>query len=80
MGSEMCIRDRLKLSSSFRVDERVVDYTRRLMEIAIEISEYWRKTAPLYEVNQVDAARIMRLLEEAEDIILKLKELISFKP
>ena len=68
------------MSSSFRVDERVVDYTRRLMEIAIEISEYWRKTAPLYEVNQADVARIMRLLEEAEDIILKLKELISFKP
>jgi len=68
------------LNSKFKVDEEAVRYTHRLINLAIEIDEYWRRTAPLHKLSREELENLLKLLNEIEELVSKLKEKLSFKP
>jgi len=68
------------LSSRFKVDPEVVDLTDRLIRLAIELDEYWRRSSPSHEVDEKGLEEILRLLDEMERLLTRMKEKLSAKP
>ncbi|MCS7139824.1 MAG: hypothetical protein N3F04_06265 [Candidatus Nezhaarchaeota archaeon] len=67
------------MTSKFRIDRELIDSTHRLMELILEIDEYWRRTAPFYELNDGERGKILKLLDEVEGLVSKLKRGLSSK-
>ncbi|MHC1600876.1 MAG: hypothetical protein ACXQTB_00835 [Candidatus Nezhaarchaeales archaeon] len=68
------------MNSKLEVNEEIVESTRKLMNLAIEIDEYWRRTSPFHELSQENVENLLRLLSEVEGVVSKLKERLHFKP
>ncbi len=68
------------MSSRFKVDPEVVDLTDRLIRLAIELDEYWRRSSPSHEVDEKGLEEILRLLDEMERLLTRMKEKLSAKP
>jgi len=62
------------------VDPEVVDLTDRLIRLAIELDEYWRRSSPSHEVDEKGLEEILRLLDEMERLLTRMKEKLSAKP
>jgi len=68
------------LSSRFKVDPEVVDLTDRLIRLAIEVDEYWRRSSPSHEVDEKGLEEVLRLLDEMERLLTRMREKLSAKP
>ncbi len=68
------------MDSTLEINEEMVKYTHRLMSLVIEIDEYWRRTSPFHKLSQEDLGNLLKLLNEIEGLISKLKERLGFKP
>ena len=70
----------MELNSRFKVDTEVVDLTGRLIRLAIELDEYWRRSSPLHEIDEKELAEILRLLDEAHKLLARIKEKLHARP
>ena len=68
------------MSSRFKVDPEVVDLTDRLIRLAIEVDEYWRRSSPSHEVDEKGLEEVLRLLDEMERLLTRMREKLSAKP
>lgn len=68
------------MNSRFKVDPEVVDLTSKLIRFSIEIDEYWRRSSPLHEIDEKELAEVLRLLDEMERLLTRIKERLSTKP
>ncbi|MEM4576515.1 MAG: hypothetical protein QW701_03495 [Candidatus Nezhaarchaeales archaeon] len=68
------------MNSKFKVSDDVVELTSKLIRLVIEIEDYWRKSSPLHELEEGDIKEILKLFDEAEELISKIKERLCFKP
>jgi len=68
------------LSSRFKVDPEVVDLTSKLIRLAIELDEYWRRSSPLHEIDEEGLAEVLKLLGEMDRLLTKMREKLSAKP
>lgn len=67
-------------SNKFKVDPDVVERTYRIIRLALELDEYWRRSTPLYEFSGEEAARILNLLDQIEELIFQTKKKLISKP
>jgi len=68
------------LSSRFKVDPEVVDLTSKLIRLAIELDEYWRRSSPLHEIDERERTEISRLLDEMERLLTRIREKLRARP
>lgn len=68
------------MSSRFKVDPEVVDLTSKLIRLAIELDEYWRRSSPLHEIDERERTEISRLLDEMERLLTRIREKLRARP
>ncbi|MEM0232987.1 MAG: hypothetical protein QXL22_03095 [Candidatus Nezhaarchaeales archaeon] len=57
-----------------------MERTYRIIRLALELDEYWRRTTPLYELSNEDVERILSLLAQIEEVIFQLRKELGSKP
>jgi len=62
------------------VDFEVVDLTSKLIRLAIELDEYWRRSSPLHEIDERERAEVLRLLDEMERLLTRIREKLHARP
>jgi hypothetical protein len=62
------------------VDPEVVDLTSKLIRLAIELDEYWRRSSPLHEIDERERTEISRLLDEMERLLTRIREKLRARP
>lgn len=67
-------------SNKLKVSLDVVERTHRVIRLALELDEYWRKNAPLYELSDEDVVKILGLLTQIEELVSQLKRGLSSRP
>ncbi|MEM2213878.1 MAG: hypothetical protein QXD66_05990 [Candidatus Nezhaarchaeales archaeon] len=67
-------------SNKLKVNSEVVERTYRIIRLALELDEYWRRTTPLYELSNEDVERILSLLAQIEEVIFQLRKELGSKP
>ena len=68
------------MSSKFRVDDEVVDLTNRLIRLAIELDEYWRRSAPLHELDERELSEVLKLLDEISGLLARIRMKMPSRP
>ena len=68
------------MNSRFKVDFEVVDLTSKLIRLAIELDEYWRRSSPLHEIDERERAEVLRLLDEMERLLTRIREKLHARP
>jgi len=68
------------LSSKFKVDLEVVDLTGKLIRLAIELDEYWRRSSPSHELDEKELIEVLRLLDEVDRLLTRMREKLLSKP
>jgi len=68
------------LSLRFKVDPEVVELTSRLIHLAIELDEYWRRSSPSHELGEGELAEVLRLLDEINRLLARIREKMLSKP
>lgn len=67
-------------SNKLKISPNIVEWTYRIIKLALELDEYWRRRAPLYELSDEEVTRILDLLAQAEELISQLKKGLGSKP
>lgn len=68
------------MNLKFKVNNDVVELTNKLIRLVIEIEDYWRRSSPTHELEEQDFKEILKLLDETERLVSKIKELLHSKP
>lgn len=68
------------MSSKFKVDLEVVDLTGKLIRLAIELDEYWRRSSPSHELDEKELIEVLRLLDEVDRLLTRMREKLLSKP
>jgi hypothetical protein len=62
------------------VDLEVVDLTGKLIRLAIELDEYWRRSSPSHELDEKELIEVLRLLDEVDRLLTRMREKLLSKP